>query len=232
MSPLVATVLAIVTVLFLTPLFKDLPEAVLAALIIHAVSHLWKVAEFGEYRRERPLEFWVGLGTGVGVVTLDVLPGLVIGVLSMLLLVVYHASKPHVSLLGRVTGVPDAYGDLDRHPDYQAIPGLLVLRLEAPLFYANAAPVCDAIRRLAGAAGSTPRAVILDLGANSELDITSSERLQELIDTLRQAGIDLALAEVRQPVVETARRTGLLSTIGDDHLYLTIDEAVDALGAH
>ncbi len=190
------------------------------------------MAEFREYRRERPLEFWVGLGTGVGVVTLDVLPGLVIGVISMLLLVVYHASKPQVSLLGRVTGVPDAYGDLGRHPDYQAIPGLLVLRLEAPLFYANAAPVCDAIRRLAGAASSTPRAVILDLGANSELDITSSERLDELIHTLRSAGIDLALAEVRQPVIETARRTGLLSTIADDHLYLTIDEAVDALGAH
>ena len=58
-SPLVATVLALVTVLFLTPLFKDLPEAVLAALIIHAVSHLWKVKEFRKYRRERPLEFWV-----------------------------------------------------------------------------------------------------------------------------------------------------------------------------
>ena len=230
-SPLVATVLAIVTVLFLTPLFKDLPEAVLAALIIHAVSHLWKVAEFRRYRRERPLEFWVGLGTGVGVVTLDVLPGLVIGVISMILLVVYRASRPHVSILGRVTGVPDAYGDIDRHPDYQTVPELLVLRLEAPLFYANAAPVCEAIKSLAGSAEPKPRAVILDFGPNSELDITSSDDLGELARTLRSAGIDLALAEVRQPVIASAHRTGLLTTLGEDHIYLTIDQAVRALGS-
>ena len=228
-SPLVATVLAIVTVLFLTPLFKDLPEAVLAALIIHAVSHLWKVAEFRQYRHERPLEFWVGLGTGVGVVTLDVLPGLVIGVISMLLLVVYHASRPHLSVLGEVTGVPDAYGDIGRHPDYQAVRALLVLRLEAPLFYANASPVCEAIKQLAGSAEPKPRAVILDFGPNSELDITSSDDLGELARTLRSAGIDLALAEVREPVIESARRTGLLATLGEDHIYLTIDQAVHAL---
>ena len=230
-SPLVATVLAIVTVLFLTPVFKDLPEAVLAALIIHAVSHLWKVAEFREYRRERPLEFWVGIATGVGVVTLDVLPGLVIGVLSMLVLVVYHASKPHVSVLGRVTGVPDAYGDIGRHPDYQTVPGLLVLRLEAPLFYANASPVCDTVKRLAGSSEPAPRAVILDFGPNADLDITSSDDLGELARTLRSAGIDLALAEVRQPVLASARRTGLLATIGEDHVHLTIDQAVDAFQA-
>jgi len=230
LSPLVATLLALVTVLFLTPLFKDLPEAVLAALIVHAVSHLWKVTEFREYRRQRPLEFWVGLGTGVGVITLDVLPGLVIGVVSMLLLVVYQASRPHVSVLGRVAGVPDAYGDVDRHPDYEPISDLLVLRLEAPLFYANASPVCEAIKRLAGSAASKPRAVILDFSPNSGLDITSSDALAELVRTLRSAEIDLALAEVRQPLIEDARRTGLLATIGTDHVHLTIDEAVRAFG--
>jgi MFS superfamily sulfate permease-like transporter len=92
LSPLVATVLALFTVLVLTPVFKDLPEAVLAALIIHAVSHLWKVAEFRLYRRERPLEFWIGIGTGVGVITIDVLPGLVIGVVAMLLFLVLAAA--------------------------------------------------------------------------------------------------------------------------------------------
>ena len=124
----------------------------------------------------------------------------------MLLLVVYHSSRPHVSVLGHVTGVPDAYGDVDRHPDYEAAPGLLVLRLEAPLFYANASPVFEQIKLLAGSASSKPRAVILDMSANSELDITSSEGLSELTRTLRTAGIDLALAEVRQPVIAAARK--------------------------
>jgi sulfate permease, SulP family len=229
LSPLVATALAIVTVLFLTPLFKDLPEAVLAALIIHAVSHLWKIAEFKRYRVAQPLEFWIGIATLAGVVAIDVLPGLVIGVISMILLVIYHASRPHVSVLGRVPGVPDAYGDVGRHPDYERLPGLLVLRLEAPLFYANAAPVCDEVKRLVGAAERPPRAVILDAGSNSNLDITSAEKLEELVTSLRSAGVDFALAEVRRPVIDAARRIGLLGTIGEERLFHTIDEAVEAL---
>jgi sulfate permease, SulP family len=183
MSALVATLLALVTVLLLTPLFKNLPEAVLAALIIHAVSHLWKIAEFRRYRIEQPLEFWIGLATLIGVITIDVLPGLVIGVVSMVLLVIYHASRPHVSVLGRVPGVPDAYGDVGRHPDYEQLPDLLVLRLEAPLFYANAAPVCEEIKRLLGAAERRPRAVILDADANSGLDITSGEKFDQGVPT-------------------------------------------------
>jgi sulfate permease, SulP family len=229
-SPLVATVLALVTVLVLTPLFKDLPEAVLAALIIHAVSHLWKVDEFRRYRRERPLEFWIGIGTGVGVITVDVLPGLVFGVVAMVLLVVYQASRPHVSVLGRVPGVPDAYGDVGRHPDYDRVPGLFVLRLEAPMFYANASLVCDRVKRLVGESDPLPRAVILDFGPNANLDITSSENLDELVKTLRSANVDFGLAEVRQPAVESIRRSGVLERLGDDHLFHTIDEAVRALG--
>ena len=228
-SPLVATVLALVTVLLLTPLFKSLPEAVLAALIIHAVSHLWKVEEFRRYRRERPLEFWVGLGTGVGVITVDVLPGLVFGVVAMVLLVVYHASRPHVSVLGRAPGISDTYGDVDRHPDYERVSGLLVVRLEAPMFYANASLVCDTIKRLAGASEPPPRAVILDFGPNSDLDITSAENLDGLVRTLRSGDVDFGLAEVRQPVVDAVRRTGILETIGQDHLFHTVDEAVRTL---
>ena len=228
-SPLVASVLALVTVLFLTPVFKNLPEAVLAALIIHAVSHLWKVKEFRLYYYEQPLEFWVGLATLAGVVTIDVLPGLLIGVVSMVLLVIYHATRPHVSVLGRVPEVPDAYGDVGRHPDYLAVPGLLLLRLESPLFYANAALVTARIKQFAGAGEPAPRAVILDIGANGRLDITSCEKLSGLVTDLRSAGIDFALAEVRAPTVEHARRAGLLGDIGEDRLFHTIDEAVDAL---
>src|SRR5262249_20626097 len=97
-SPLVATVLALVTVMFLAPVFTNLPEAVLAALIIHAVSHLWKVPEFRLYRQEQPIEFMVGLATLAGVVVIDVLPGLVIGVVSLIVLVVHPARRRHPPL--------------------------------------------------------------------------------------------------------------------------------------
>ena len=232
MSPVVAALLALVTVLFLTPLFKSLPEAVLAALIIHAVSHLMKVGELKRYYGERRPEFWLALATLVGVITLDVLPGLVIGIVSMLLLVVYNASRPHLSVLGAVPGTPGAYGDIGRHPEYTAIPDILVLRLEAPLFYANASLARNRIKMLVGEAGPTPRAVVLDAGANGDrLDITGAETVIELVNELHAAGIDIAVAEVRLPVLTTARRAGLLTALGDNRVFNTIQEAVEALQA-
>ena len=228
LSPIVAALLIVVTVLFLTPLFKDLPEAVLAALIIHAVSHLWKVTEFRRYRTEATAEFWLGLATLLGVITLDVLPGLVIGVASMLLLVIYRASRPYLGVLGRMPG-GERYGDLGRHPDYEQAPGLLVVRLEAPLFYANADPVRDRLKALVGASDPLPRALILEAGSIDRLDITSAEMLEQLVATLRSAGVDFALADVRMPVIEMAGRSGLLDTLGEDRVFDTVDEAVRAL---
>jgi sulfate permease, SulP family len=229
LSPLIAAALILVTVLFLTPVFKNLPEAVLAALIIHAVSHLWKVAELRHYYTLRHPEFWLALATLLGVITIDVLPGLVIGIVSMLLLVIYRASRPHLGVLGRVPGAPGAYGDVGRHPEHESIPELLVLRLESPLFYANATPVRDRIKALVGATDPTPRALVLDAGANDRIDITSVEMLTQLVHTLRSAGIDFALADVRQPVIDMARRAGLLDELGSNRIFHTIDEAVDAI---
>jgi SulP family sulfate permease len=225
-SPLVAAALAVVTVVALTPVFEHLPEAVLAALIIHAVSHLLPVRTFHRYFEERPPEFWLGLATMGGVVTLGVLPGLVIGVTSMLVLFVYQASRPHLAVLGAVPGVPGAYRDVEGHPEYAQVPGLLLLRLEAPLFYANAAMIRDHVKRLVGAAEPTPRAVILDLGANGQLDITSAEVLVDLATTLRGAGVGLVLADVRSRVANTARIAGVTEAVGADHVFHTLDDAV------
>ncbi len=228
-SSLVAALLMVVTVLVLMPVFKNLPEAVLAALIIHAVSHLWKVKEFRHYYAERRIEALLGIATLLGVITIDVLPGLVIGVVSMLLLVVYNASRPHIGVLARVPGRPGAFGDVDRHPDYERIPGLLVLRLESPLFYANAAQVRDRVKYLVGVSNPLPRAVVLEVGATVDLDITSAEALEQLVTQLRAADIDFALADIRQPMIRQLQRTGLLKVVREDKVFRTVDEAVVAL---
>jgi sulfate permease, SulP family len=228
-SALVAALLMVVTLLVLTPLFTDLPEAVLAALIIHAVSHLWKVRAFQRYYAERRLEFLLALATLVGVVTIDVLPGLVIGVVSMMLLVIYHASRPHLAVLARVPGSPGAFADAGHHPAYERIPGLLAVRLDAPLMYANATLVRDRVKRLAGAADPLPRAVILDIGVNDDLDVTSVETLDQLVKSLSAAGIDFALADARQAVVRRMKRAGLLETIGEDRIYVTVEQAIHSL---
>ena len=228
-SSLVAALLMVVTVLVLMPVFKNLPEAVLAALIIHAVSHLWKVKEFRRYYAERRIEALLGIATLLGVITIDVLPGLVIGVVSMLLLVVYNASRPHIGVLARVPGRPGAFGDVDRHPDYERIPGLLVLRLESPLFYANAVQVRDRVKYLVGVSNPLPRAVVLEAGATVDLDITSAEALEQLVTQLRAADIDFALADIRQPMIRQLQRTGLLKVVREDKVFRTVDEAVVTL---
>jgi hypothetical protein len=172
-SPVIAAVLSLVTVVALTPLFTDLPEAVLAALIIHAVSHLMKVGEMKRYRRLVPREFWLAMLTLLGVIVLDVLPALIIGVVIALLLLVYQASRPRVSMLGADPVVPGAFADIGRHDGIVPVPGVLIVRPDAPLFYANAELVRDAIEQAMGNA----RAVVLLLDGNDNLDITSAEQL-------------------------------------------------------
>jgi sulfate permease, SulP family len=226
LSPIVASVLALITILVLTPLFTDLPEAVLAALIIHAVSHLWKIAAFRRYYSERRFEFWLGLITLAGVVVLDVLPGLVIGVVAMLLVLVYHASRAHLSVLGAAPPALGGYGSVERHPDYTTTPGVLVVRLEAPLMYVNASLVRDGIKRLVGEANPLPDTVILDMSPNPALDITAAETLTELAENLSDAGIRLVLAEVRERVDAMLERSGTAAALGDGAVVNTIDDAL------
>ena len=127
---LVTWAVTIVTVLFLTPLFATLPEAVLAALIIHAVWHIIAARKLRQARLASRTEFALGALALFGVLFIDVLQGMLIGLLASLALVIYRSSRPHISSLGRVPGVPGAYSSLERHPENMPVPGVLILRLE------------------------------------------------------------------------------------------------------
>jgi len=199
LSPVIAAVLSLVTVLALTPLFTDLPEAVLAAMIIHAVSHLMKVAEMRRFYQLRRREFWLGMITLLGVIVLDVLPGLLIGVVLSILVLAFMASRPVFSLLGTDPEVPGGYEDIKRHDDAQPVPDVLIIRPDAPLFYANAQPLRDTVTELVSSANPPVHTVILDLDANDNLDITSSEAVEKLAAVLRRQHVRLALAHLHAP---------------------------------
>ena len=201
----------------------------LAALIIFAVSSLWKITAFKGYYRVSRVEFWLGLATMLGVLTIDVLPGLLIGVIAMLVYFIYQASTPHVVPLGHIPGVKGAYGNVKRHPEYETLPDLLVLRLDAPVFYANATGTRDSIKKLIGGSHPLPHAVILDVGVNDTLDITTAGMLYGLVTQVRAAGIGFALAEVRHPVTSTAHQSRLLELVGSDRVFDTVGEAVATL---
>jgi SulP family sulfate permease len=224
-SPIVAALLSLVTVVALTPLFKDLPEAVLAALIIHAVSHLMKFGEMRRFYRLVPREFWLGMLTLGGVIVFDVLPGLVIGVVTALLLLIYRASRPPVSFLGSDRRNAGAFIDLARHDDAVAIPGVLVVRPDAPLFYANAQAVRDAIESMVASTSAT-RVVVLDIGSNDEFDITTVEQLEKLVEGLEKESVAIALVHLHEPARHIVERAGLIDKIGADHVFGSTGDAV------
>jgi SulP family sulfate permease len=223
---LVTWVVTLVTLLFLTPLFKSLPEAVLAALIIHALWHILTARKLEKIRLVSKTEFWLAVITLAGVLFIDVLEGMIIGLVASTLLVLYQSSRPHIASLGRIPGLSSGYSDLQRHPENSAIPGVLILRLDAPIYYASALTVRGRIKTLVEEAGPSLRAVILDAAGQDSLDITTAEVLKGLIVELKDKGIAYYVAELHLPVKEFGQRTGLIAMIGEDHFFPTLDAAV------
>jgi len=226
---LITWVATLVTLLFLTPLFAPLPEAVLGALIIHALWHILVSRKLRRLREASPTEFWFGLFAMLGVVLIDVLQGMVIGLVSSLLFVVYRSSRPHLARLGRVAGTAGAYSDLERHPDNRPVPGLLIVRLDAPVYYANALTVRDQIKTLLVQADPPPTALVLDMRVQSELDLTTVDMLSTLLHELRARGIDVGLADVRSAVVDTLRSHAVLDELADTRIFWDVEQAVAGL---
>jgi MFS superfamily sulfate permease-like transporter len=225
-STLFAWGATILTVLFLTPIFQSLPEAVLAALIIRAVWNIIAQGKLRYARRVSRAEFTLGVLTFAGVILIDVLPGMLIGVVSAVLLTVYQSTRPHVSSLGRVPHAAGAYSDMTRHPENLPVPGILILRLDAPLYYANAVTVHDRFMQFIKQTDPPPKAVLIDASIQDSLDITSSEMLKSLIKLIRNQGIEIYFAEVHSPVLEFSAMTSLLDLVDEDHLFPTVDMAV------
>jgi sulfate permease, SulP family len=223
---IVAWGVTLVTLLFLTPLFTNLPEAVLAALIIHAIWHILTARKLEKIRLVSRTEFGLAVITLLGVLLIDVLQGMLIGMLASLALIVYQSSRPHLASLGRVPGIPGAYSDLKRHTDSVAIPGILILRLDAPIYYANALTVRDRAKAIITETQPPPRAIILDSAGQDSLDITSADMLYRLLSELKDQGIDIYLAELHKTVRQFIQRTRLLEMITEDHVFPTVDAAL------
>jgi SulP family sulfate permease len=226
---LVAWAATIVTLLILTPVFSSLPEAVLAALIIHAVWHILASRKLLTLRREAPVEVWFGVLALAGVLLIDVLEGMLIGLLASLAFVVYRSSRPHLSSLGRAPGTSGVYSDLTRHPENVSVPGVLIVRLDAPLYYANALTARDGVKAMISDAAPTPTAIVFDAEGQDDLDFTSAQMLKGLVSEFRDRGMAVYFVGVHAPVLDRARATGVLEVIGDGHVLPTVDLAVQAI---
>ena len=236
-SGLVVAALTILTLLFLTGLFENLPEATLAAVVIAAVielvdlpalTALYRIATRqlrGIYGIAARPDFIAAVAALAGVLVFDTLPGLFIGVVVSLLLLLYRASRPHVAVLGQVPGMPGQYGDLQRHPENERAPGVVLLRVEGGLFFANADTVRDAIG--AHAAGPGIRAVVLDAETAPFIDVSAARMLVLLTGDLRRSGVELVIARDVGQVRDVLRRAETEAAL--PRAYPTVRDAVEAV---
>ena len=230
LSSLVTSGLVLATALLLAPLFRNLPNAVLGAIVIAAVLGLIDVGEMRRYWRWRRTDFVIALTAMLGVILTSVLTGMVIAVLLSVVFLLYRASRPYVAVLGRMPGRAPTFGDLARHPDAEPIAGLVIVRLDAPLYFFNANVARSQILATVAGQAPPPRAVVIDLAASADLDVTTSDMLLELVADLRARDIEVLVAHVKGTVRDRLRKTGLMDEIGEDRVYLSIASAVTDVG--
>jgi high affinity sulfate transporter 1 len=230
LSSLVSAGVILAVVLFLAPLLKNLPSAVLGAIVLSSILGLFNVAELKRYYAQRKTDFALAITALMGVISTDVMTGLTIAVLLSLVMLLYRASRPYIAVLGKRPDAPGQYIDVSRHADAEYVPGLVILRLDAPLYFFNANVARTQILARTQA-DPPPQAILLDLGASADLDIGTSDMLQSLISDLRNDRIDLLFAQVRGSVRDRMRLTGLLEHIGAENIYMTVDAAVRAFEA-
>jgi high affinity sulfate transporter 1 len=226
LSSIVTAVLIIITVMVLAPLFYNLPNAVLGAIVIASVIGLMNVPELRRYFTSNRVDFVLAMVALLGVISTDVLTGLLIAVFLSLVIILYRASRPYLAVLGKVPGQKAAYGDLARHPENLQVPGLLIVRLDAPLYFLNANVARSQLLDLISSGEPAPSAVLFDLGASADLDIASLDMLKNLVVELDEIGIDVLLAQVRGSVRDRLRQASLMAEIGEDRIYLSVAAAV------
>jgi high affinity sulfate transporter 1 len=216
----------IVMILVVPGLFRNLPQPALAAVVITASLSLADIPGTVRLWRQRKAEFLLSVTAFAGVALLGVLPGIAVAVALSILNVFRRAWWPYDTELGRVTGV-EGYHDVHTHPEAQHLPGLVIYRFDAPLFFANATTFRDEVRRLARA-DPPPAWIIVAAEPVTDVDTTASDMLEELDETLNAHGTSLVFAELKDPVRRKIERYGLTRTIDPRHFFPTIESAIDA----
>jgi high affinity sulfate transporter 1 len=227
LTGVVGAVAVALLLMFAPNLLKDLPSSALAAVVIAAAIGLFEFADLRRIFRIQQWEFWLSIVCFVGVAVFGVIPGIGIAIVIAVIEFLWDGWRPHFAVLGRVDGVR-GYHDITRYPEARRIPGLVLFRWDAPLFFANAElfhqRILDAI-----AESPTPvRRMIVTAEPVTSIDVTSADMLAELEHSLTESGVELRFAEVKDPVKDKLKRFGLLDRFGAADFYPTIGSAVDA----
>ena len=227
----------VVTMLLLMPLFHDLPEAVLGAIVIGAVAHLVDVRALRRLRRVDTTDFLLALVCLAGVLLFGILTGLLVAVVVSLLALVFRAYRPSSAVLGRAPGASDdeslRYRGIEDHPEYETFPGLVILRVDGELFFANASWFRETVRSVSRAQTPPVREVLVHAGAVPYLDTTAAAMLKDVIADLDADDIELHFARVTTSLHENLERNGLAKLVAPGHFHETVAAGVaDYLERH
>ena len=211
---------------FAPTLLQNLPQAALGAVVIAACLSLVDVQGFVRLYRLRRGEFALAIVCFLGVALIGVIQGIFIAVVLALLGFIWRAWRPYDAVLGRVEGLK-GYHDITRYPEASRIPGLVLFRWDAPLFFANAEVFREHVLQAIADAPTPTKWVVVAAEPVTDIDITAAEALSALDDDLQKAGIELVFAEMKDPVKDQLKSYDLFTKLGADLFFPTIGRAVD-----
>ncbi len=218
--------LAVALLLVAVPdLLKNLPTSALAAVVIASALGLIEVADLRRIYRIQRWEFWLSIACTVGVAVLGAIEGIGLAIVMAVIEFLWDAWRPYSAVLGRADGVK-GYHDITRYPGARLIPGLVLFRWDAPLFFANAELFHDRVADAIAASPEPVRWLVVAAEPVTSVDVTSTDMLAELIDTLRASGIQLRFAEMKDPVKDKLKRFGLFERLGEAAFFPTVGAAV------
>lgn len=224
-SLIVCAILTVLVALFFTPFFAPLPEAVLGAVVVVAIMGMIKVKVIRRLYRLNRLDFALAIVAILGVLTFEALEGLLIAVILSLLALVWRASQSNLSVIGREPGRL-VFSDSRRHPDNTTIPGLLIVRPDQGLFFANAESISNEIKHQVETAQAPVKVLLLDLEMTNQLDVPSVDMLFELKEEMHKQNVELWLVRVHGPVRDSLEKSNVLQEIGLENIYPRIMQGV------
>ena len=227
MASLINAGLILLTMLFLASLFEDLPSATLGAVVIDAMLGLVTLVEFKRYHRVNRADWVFFMGAGLGILCFGIIQGIVIGVVLSLLLLIARSSRTSVRELRR-SPTTGTYHEAERHEGLEVVPGVLIARVDGPLFFADADRFRTTLEDLARR-DVTPGAVVLDAESIYLTDTDGADILSQVAEELDAQGTSLMLAAVHPPVLELWQRGGVIDAIGADAVFETVPDAVRAV---
>ncbi len=220
--------LAVTLLLLVAPnLMEHLPNSALAAVVIAAALGLFEFADLKRIFRMQQWEFWLSISCFVGVAVFGAIPGICIAVVISVIEFLWDGWRPHHAVLGRVDGVR-GYHDVTRYPNARRIPGLVLLRWDAPLFFANAEQFQNQVRAALDESPTPVQRLVIAASPVTSIDITSADMLAELDKVLEQRGIELQFAEMKDPVKDKMKQFELFEGLGESAFHPTLGAAVDA----